>query len=88
MQHVQQNVGSNIIKTHSTLDEGSLFIFRLDRVHSHITFCNILQDEPTQVRVYVLVARIIAFLSLLRFFYADHQHHEYQSRIVCNFGIL
>ena len=33
----QQNVASNIIKIHNTLDELSSFIFRLDQLHSHIT---------------------------------------------------
>ena len=65
MQHVQQNVGSNIPKIHNALYEVSLFIFKLDRGHSHITFCNILWDDPTQVRIYVVGAKIIAFFKLI-----------------------
>ena len=42
-----------------------VFIFRLDRVHSHITFCNILQDDPTQLRIYVVGGKIIASFVLI-----------------------
>ena len=54
-----------VCKTHNTLDEWSLCIFRLDWVHGHITFCNILRDEPTQLRIYVVGAKIIAFSALI-----------------------
>ena len=41
------------------------FIFRLDRVHSHITFCSIVRDDPTQLRIYVVGAKIIASFVLI-----------------------
>ena len=41
------------------------FIFRLDRVHSHITFCNIIRDDATQLRIYVVGAKIIASFVLI-----------------------